>query len=257
MLVLLVLTSVFTNMSQNVQGAIIIVGVLQLFDYAEFFHLWRISKIDWLVWVTTFLFTIFLGVEIGIAVGVAVSLLVVLFRSAFPAVRMLGRIPDTKTFRARDLYPGVTTTPGVLVVKIESQLYFASVDPIREKINVLIKSNTALGDPPSYLVLDFVASNSIDSTGMHWLESFVRNIRADRGITTVIANPTHTLLVHLKTAGLVDVIGPENIHVNLRSAVAWAVRGLEDSKKGGESSAEDSNGNGNGKEVSITHDSIV
>jgi sulfate transporter 4 len=98
MLVLLFLTPVFTNMSQNVQGAIIIVGVLALFDFPEFLHLWKINKVDWLVWVTTFLFTVFLGVEIGIGVGVGVSLLVVLFRSAFPEVSTLGQIPDTKTF---------------------------------------------------------------------------------------------------------------------------------------------------------------
>ena len=100
MLVLLVLTPVFTNMSQNVlvcvrvwvgragggesrvhpetlapprpprptrcprpplpQGAIIIVGVLQLFDWQEFIYLWTINKLDWIVWCAAFLFTIFL-----------------------------------------------------------------------------------------------------------------------------------------------------------------------------------------------------
>ena len=51
---------VFKNMSQNVQGAIIIVGVLQLFDYGECLYLWRINKLDWLVWMVAFLFTLFL-----------------------------------------------------------------------------------------------------------------------------------------------------------------------------------------------------
>lgn len=47
MFTLLWITPVFTNMSQNVQGAIIITGVLQLFDYREFLYLWRINKFDW------------------------------------------------------------------------------------------------------------------------------------------------------------------------------------------------------------------
>ena len=50
MFTLLWITPVFTNMSQNVQGAIIITGVLQLFDYREFLYLWRINKFDWCVW---------------------------------------------------------------------------------------------------------------------------------------------------------------------------------------------------------------
>ena len=42
------------------QGAIIIVGVLQLFDFREWCHLWVISKLDWLVWNAVFLFVRFL-----------------------------------------------------------------------------------------------------------------------------------------------------------------------------------------------------
>ena len=41
------------------QGAIIIVGVLQLFDWPEFLYLWRINKLDWIVWVAAFLTVIF------------------------------------------------------------------------------------------------------------------------------------------------------------------------------------------------------
>jgi hypothetical protein len=43
-----------------VQGAIIIVGVMGLVDYPEFIYLWRVNKLDWLVWNFAFLFTIFL-----------------------------------------------------------------------------------------------------------------------------------------------------------------------------------------------------
>ena len=42
------------------QGAIIIVGVLGLVDIPEFIYLWRINKLDFLVWNVAFLFTIFL-----------------------------------------------------------------------------------------------------------------------------------------------------------------------------------------------------
>lgn len=41
MIVLLVLTPVFTNMPQNAQGAIIIVAVSGLLNYTEFFYLWK------------------------------------------------------------------------------------------------------------------------------------------------------------------------------------------------------------------------
>lgn len=42
MIVLLVLTPVFTNMPQNAQGAVIIVAVFGLINYSEFFYLWKV-----------------------------------------------------------------------------------------------------------------------------------------------------------------------------------------------------------------------
>ncbi len=43
MFVLLFLTPVFKNMPQNVQGAIVISAVLGLFNYSEWFFLWKVS----------------------------------------------------------------------------------------------------------------------------------------------------------------------------------------------------------------------
>jgi sulfate transporter 4 len=79
MFVLLFLTPVMKNMSQNVQGAIIITGVLGLFQWEDFLVLWKVAKFDWLVWTATFLCTLFLGVEVGILVGVALSLLLLVY----------------------------------------------------------------------------------------------------------------------------------------------------------------------------------
>ena len=44
MFVLLFLTPVFKNMPQNVQGAIVIAAVLGLFNYSEWFFLWKVGS---------------------------------------------------------------------------------------------------------------------------------------------------------------------------------------------------------------------
>ena len=43
MIVLLCLTPVFRNMPQNAQGAIIIAAVIGLFNYSEWFFLWKVG----------------------------------------------------------------------------------------------------------------------------------------------------------------------------------------------------------------------
>ena len=45
MFVLLFLTPVFKNMPQNVQGAIVIAAVIGLFNYSEWFFLWKVSPL--------------------------------------------------------------------------------------------------------------------------------------------------------------------------------------------------------------------
>ena len=45
MFVLLFLTPVFKNMPQNVQGAIVISAVIGLFNYSEWFFLWKVSRL--------------------------------------------------------------------------------------------------------------------------------------------------------------------------------------------------------------------
>ncbi|KDD75929.1 sulfate transporter, partial [Helicosporidium sp. ATCC 50920] len=96
--VLLFLTPVFAHMSQNAMGAIVIVGVLQLFDIQEAVFLFRVNFFDFLVWLVACAVVLFVGVEWGIAASVALSLLIFIFRSAFPAVQRLSPIPGTPFF---------------------------------------------------------------------------------------------------------------------------------------------------------------
>merc|ERR1712174_108660 len=65
-LVLLFLTPVFEIMPLAVLASIIISGVTGLIDYTEAIHLFKVHKFGFVVWIISFLGTLFLGVEIGI-----------------------------------------------------------------------------------------------------------------------------------------------------------------------------------------------
>jgi hypothetical protein len=56
--------------SQNALAAIVLNSVFGLFDYEEFKFLWKVSKKDCLLWLVSFLGTLFLGIELGIAIAV-------------------------------------------------------------------------------------------------------------------------------------------------------------------------------------------
>ena len=39
------------------------------------------------------------GVEVGVGVGVGVSLVIVIYKTAFPRISTLGRLPETEIYR--------------------------------------------------------------------------------------------------------------------------------------------------------------
>ncbi|KAI7843852.1 hypothetical protein COHA_002403 [Chlorella ohadii] len=219
------ITPVFKNMSQNVQGAIIIVGVLQLFDWPEFLYLFKTNKFDWLVWVTSFLCTLFLGVEIGIGIGVGVSLVVVIYRTAFPRITTLGRLPGTSIFRSTKQYPEAEPQPNVLILRIDSPIWFANVESVKEfvRTNIARQSKAAAegGDRVRAVVLDLSPVTDIDATGIHFLDDLVDELRDDN-VDLVLGNPAKNVLVQLKRAHLVRKIGRANIHINVADAVNQA-----------------------------------
>ncbi|KAJ0985832.1 hypothetical protein J5N97_004188 [Dioscorea zingiberensis] len=53
-------------------GTLTTVPLLHLVDYEEALFLWRVDKKDFLLWTTTCVMTLFLGIEVGVLVGVGV-----------------------------------------------------------------------------------------------------------------------------------------------------------------------------------------
>lgn len=225
MMVLLVLTSIFTNMSQNVQGAIIIVGVIGLIDYPEAIYLWHINKFDFLVWNVAFLFTIFLGVEVGIIVSVCVSLVLVIYKVAFPRITTLGKLPGSEVYRSTKMYPNAELQPGMLLMRVDAPILFFNANSvkefIREKVIASKKRREQMGDHIRFVVIDMSPVTDIDSSAMHFLDDFIDELAGD-GIELVLANPSQQVLLALKRSKLLAKIKQVNVHVNMADAIGHA-----------------------------------
>jgi len=230
LIVLVALTPVFTNMSKNVQGAIIIVGVMGLLQYEDFLELWRVSKLDWLVWVFTFCFTLFLGVEIGILVGVGVSLVLVIYKTAFPRITSLGKLPDTNIYRNISMYPDAEEPQGMILFRIDAPIFFANIEGITDFLmEKLTKSKAAhekVGDEVRYVIIDLSPSPDIDVAGLHMFEQLIHDLKSDN-IHLILANPSKNVLIMLMRGGLIQELGPGGIQVSMGEAVDYARIHLE------------------------------
>uniref|UniRef100_A0A7N0V3R3 STAS domain-containing protein n=2 Tax=Kalanchoe fedtschenkoi TaxID=63787 RepID=A0A7N0V3R3_KALFE len=131
---LLFLTPLFTDIPQCGLAAIVISAVLGLVDYDEAIFLWNVDKKDFLLWTITFSTTLFLGIEIGVLIGVGVSLAFVIHESANPHIAVLGRLPGTTVYRNVQQYPEAYTYHGIVIVRIDSPIYFANISHIKDRL---------------------------------------------------------------------------------------------------------------------------
>ena len=67
-------------------------------DTAPPLHL-QVNKLDWIVFNAAWLGVMFAGVEIGLAIAIGTSIVLVLYKTGFPHMAVLGRLPQTTVYR--------------------------------------------------------------------------------------------------------------------------------------------------------------
>ncbi|WIA34220.1 hypothetical protein OEZ86_012573 [Tetradesmus obliquus] len=221
-LVLLVLTPVFEKLPLNVMGAIVVSGVSGLFEYEQAVHLFKVRKLDWLVWMTSFCSTMFLGVEIGLAISIGLALLIVVYESAFPHTALLGRVGNTTIYRNVKQFPNSQVLPGIAACRVDAPMYFANVQYIHDRLRKYVaragQYSEAGGMPLQYLLLDMSPVTHIDSTGAHLLESLHEEM-GHQGVQLGLCNPGAAVVELLERTGFPEVLGREWIFVRMHDAV--------------------------------------
>merc|ERR1719203_765448 len=109
-------------------------SVIPLVDFAEARHLSKVKKHDFLLWMTAFIGTLFLGVLMGIIVAVSLSLVIVIYESVRPQITILWRIPGTTFYRNMKQESSGSFIPNVFICRIGSSLYFANAAYVKEML---------------------------------------------------------------------------------------------------------------------------
>lgn len=214
-LTLLFLTPLFYFLPQAILASIIMVAVFGLIDLKEAVHLWRSKKDDFFMLLATFIATLSLGIEEGIIIGLLLSLGMVIFRSAYPHVALLGRIPETTAYRNVNRFPEAKQHPGVMIMRFDAQLYFANVGFFRDKLQAM---ESQQAEPLKLVILNAESVSSIDSSAAHILEEIVKDYHA-RGIHFYIAGINGPVRDALTKAHVTETIGRDCFFLHVADAV--------------------------------------
>jgi sulfate permease, SulP family len=215
-LTLLFLAPLFSNLPKAVLGALIIDAVVfGMIDLPELRRFRRVAQFDFWIAVAAILGVLSSGVLGGVLIGVVLSLGWLIHVATAPPMPLLGRAPGTHVFRDLDENPGDETFPGIVVLRLDSGLFFATAQALEDRVRELTEAAPA---PLRALVLDLEGVNFIDSQGAEQLATIHELLESD-GATLRLARVKPNVLAVLSADGFVDRLGADRIHGNVQRAV--------------------------------------
>ena len=235
LVVILLVGSMLEKLPNCILASIISVALLGLISQAkDLMSLWRVSAIDGLQWLISFMAVMIFDVDVGLYVGTGFSLLVLIYKSSRPKTYVLGSCDST----AEDVYvpikfyhhssgkEGVIERPGIKVYQFCGPLHFSSKDFFKRdllKQCALKKRNPAVTDI-HHVVIDCSMFSYIDSTGLTAVKQVVQEELGGRGITAFLAScAPHVVQMMSRDDTFFKTVPPDHVFVSVHDAVLHAM----------------------------------
>ena len=216
LLTLLVLAPVFSNLPKPVLAALIIEAVVMgMMDVPEMRRLARVQRFDFWIAIAAIIGTLLVGVLAGVLIGIGLSLIWLISVATRPRMPVLGRQPGTQAFRELDEHPGDEQFPGVVVLRLDGGLFFATSDALEDRVREVALSTTGIRG----IVLDCEGMDFIDSQGSAKMHEILE-LTQQAGMTLRLARVKPAVHDVLRRDGVLDRIGDDKIHANIDQAVA-------------------------------------
>ena len=212
----LFLTPLFTTLPEAVLAALIIHAVWHIIASRKLQKLRLASPVEFWFGVLAMAGVLFIDVLQGMIIGVVASLVFVIYRSSRPHVSSLGRVPGVPgAYSDLGRHPENNPVPGVLIVRVDGQLYYANALTIRDRVKAMIAE---LASPPRAVILDSAAWDEIDVTSTDVLKGLVKELHGN-GIDVYLAEVHAPVLEYGRQMGLLEAIGEDHVFPTVDAAV--------------------------------------
>ncbi|XP_010538958.1 PREDICTED: sulfate transporter 1.1-like [Tarenaya hassleriana] len=224
LLTLLFITPLFKYTPNAILAAIIISAVLGLIDFEAALLIWKVDKLDFLACMGAFFGVIFVSIEIGLLMAVVIFFGKILLQVTRPRTAVLGKIPRTNVYRNIQQYPEASKIPGILIIRVDSAIYFSNSNYVRERtLRWLVEEeeNAKEADLPAikFLIIEMSPVTDIDTSGIHSLQEFRQSLKK-KEIQLILANPGPVVTEKLHSSKFAYEIGAKNIFLTVSDAVA-------------------------------------
>ncbi|XP_051516293.1 solute carrier family 26 member 10 [Myxocyprinus asiaticus] len=139
LIVLLLIGPLFYFLPKAVLACINVTSLRQMFLlFQDLPDLWKISKIDFIVWLVTWLSVVVLNVDLGLAIGVVFSMMTVICRTQRASCSVLGRAANTEIYRSIDNHNKCYEVPGVKILTYNGPIYYGNRSFFKADITQLL-----------------------------------------------------------------------------------------------------------------------
>lgn len=198
----LFLTPLFYYLPRATLGAIVFVAGISMIQYNPLIKVYKTSKLDGSVALITFLLALILKPDYAVFIAIAISLILFLRSSINTRVSVLARNPQTETFEDAEA-SNLQSCPQILYLRPDAAIFFANAGHIRDSIfNRATEQKNGL----KYVLLDFDAVSSLDTTGVDELTSLIKDLR-QFGIELYVVNANDAVKAVLNNSGLMNLLG--------------------------------------------------
>jgi high affinity sulfate transporter 1 len=215
LLTLLLLAPLFSDLPKPVLAAIIIEAVVMgMMDLPEMRRLFRVKRFDFGVAVAALLGALVFGVLAGVIIGVALSIFWLIKVSTRPHIPTLAREPGTDVYRDLADHPDGEVVPGIVVIRMDGGLFFATSDALEDRVREVIHEDPAVKG----IVLDCGGIDYVDSQGSAKMAD-VLDLAEDSGVVLRLARLKAAVRATLELDGVMERLGADHVHGNVARAV--------------------------------------
>lgn len=189
----------------------------------QFVSFYRLSGLDAIVWMATFLTVVIVAIDIGLLVGIVLSLTCIFIRGMKPYTCLLGQVPRTDLFLDITRYKAAEEIPFIKIFHYCGSLNFASrslfksilcesikVDLPREarrRFNAEKKGTKVDPIPIKTIIIDFSALSYIDPSGTTSLKITIREFN-NLSLNVYLAGSSCPVYEMMKKCGIHELDGP-------------------------------------------------
>lgn len=194
-------------------AGVLIIVVYNMSEWRSFISVFKSSKFDILILLTTFFLTVFVDLTVAIEVGIVLSS--ILFMKRMSEVGK--KIPSDIDSDIIDRYENLP--PAVNVFEISGPFFFASAKHYYEAIKIAgLKSNI--------LIIRMRHVPFIDSTGCQNFKTAISAIKK-QGVKVLLSGVNPDVMKELQKSRISFLVGKNNIFTNFDDSVQYAKKLLE------------------------------